>query len=153
MNNFPILSGDQTGTSDLRWRINLDNRPKLTVDYDNLNRVALQLAQNGRERAQFVEDPVGYLQLQSIPVHGGQLHTAMVAQTSELCTAIAGCNAAANVNVVVNVNFLINALAVWNAAAVTVAVAANFVKVENYGGILNKPSSPWLDGSLNSEFV
>ncbi len=109
MKTLPVIDMQKFEKREMLERINLNNRPRLNFNLNQLDQVAGSLASNHRDRERFVENPVGYLKDRGIEVPSATLVRAKSAQTAEVCSGpVAVCTvillvAAAAVAVVLSV--------------------------------------------------
>ncbi|MGD0094913.1 MAG: hypothetical protein ABSB60_00345 [Terracidiphilus sp.] len=97
----------------------LNNRPALAAEMSEISHLSALLAASPNDRSRFMAAPGNYLAGKSIHVGSAKLKDSKFAQTSEICTAVAGCNVLVAVNAAANVNVLatVNAAAGVNVAA------------------------------------
>jgi hypothetical protein len=147
-------SATPTAKGDLRRRIDLSNRPKLSVDSGCLRGAAASLASDSALREEFVRNPAAYLNRHAIPVQTAGLrpggsHPGTVTHTTETITTYVVCSFVVAFNCLVTQNA--NSYVVQQANSYVTQYI--MVMIEVYGAALRSPSAPWSDQSLNSQVL
>lgn len=88
-----ITTSGRSANFDLRERIALANRSRLSVGREAFESVTSSLAGSRRERVRFIEDPTAYLKANSLPVSSCRLMEppAGPAQTTETISSVINC--------------------------------------------------------------
>ena len=138
--------GSNSPSRDLRRRIALSNRARLSVGPAKLETVTAGLAASRRERARFIKDPTAYLKANALPVSSCRLvrPSERRAQTSEIISTYINCL----VNVCSTVWVIIDACAFVtceNRAFAVVAAAGYEAGSQKSAGDADLPSSGPFD--------